>query len=68
MPKTYGFLTCFLSLLEADITLEMTAPDVTGRHVAYFRLLTSEGTSFGQRLWASVRVSEIDGWHLVERL
>ena len=43
---------------EAEITLQLTAPEMTGRHVAYFRMQTSEGSYFGQRLWADLRVTE----------
>lgn len=51
---------------EAEITLQLSAPERTGRHVAYFRMRTSEGASFGQRLWADIRVIEDDhGWHLL---
>jgi Ig-like domain from next to BRCA1 gene/Zinc finger, ZZ type/PB1 domain len=51
---------------ETEITLQLSAPERTGRHVAYFRMRTSEGASFGQRLWADIRVVEDDhGWHLL---
>ena len=51
---------------EADITLQLSAPERTGRHVAYFRMRTSDGVSFGQKLWADIRVVEDDqGWHLL---
>jgi hypothetical protein len=43
---------------ESEITLQLTAPELTGRHVAYFRMRTSEGAYFGQRLWADIRVTE----------
>lgn len=43
---------------ECEITLQLTAPELTGRHVAYFRMRTSEGAYFGQRLWADIRVTE----------
>ena len=51
---------------EAEITLQLSAPERTGRHVAYFRMKTSEGVYFGQRLWADIRVIDDDqGWHLL---
>lgn len=51
---------------EAEITLQLSAPERTGRHVAYFRMKTSEGIFFGQRLWADIRVIDDDqGWHLL---
>jgi len=43
---------------ETDIAIPLLAPDRTGRHVAYFRLQSSDGANFGQRLWADVRVAE----------
>ena len=51
---------------EAEITLQLSAPERTGRHVAYFRMRTTEGVFFGQRLWADIRVVDDDqGWHLL---
>ena len=51
---------------EAEITLQLSAPERTGRHVAYFRMRTCEGVYFGQRLWADIRVIDDDqGWHLL---
>lgn len=46
---------------EADISVRLTIPEATGRHVTYFRLRTKEGNIFGQRLWADVRVVEPEG-------
>ena len=45
---------------EVELTLELGAPDVTGRHVGYFRLQSPDGGNFGQRLWADVRVTGDD--------
>lgn len=51
---------------EGEMTLQLTAPESTGRFVSYFRLKTGDGSHFGQRLWADVRVVEEDnGWHVV---
>ena len=51
---------------EGEITLQLIAPEATGRFISYFRLKTSDGTHFGQRLWADVRVVEAEnGWHVV---
>ena len=51
---------------EADVTLQLCAPEGTGRHVAYFRMQTSDKVYFGQRLWADIRVVDDDqGWHLL---
>jgi len=48
----------------------MTAPDVTGRHVAYFKLYDeSRAHFFGQRLWADIRVTDDEsGWQHVSGL
>lgn len=45
---------------EIELTLELCAPDATGRHVGYFRLENPEGSYFGQRLWADIRVNDAD--------
>ena len=45
---------------EVDVSVQLTAPMHTGRHVAYFRLQTKEGTNFGHRLWSDIRVSTED--------
>ena len=51
---------------EADITLQLSAPERSGRHVAYFRMRTGDGVWFGQKLWADIRVVEDDqGWQLL---
>jgi len=51
---------------EVDISATMTAPAATGRHTAYFRL-QKDGTSFGQRLWADVRVEDVDpSWFVLD--
>lgn len=60
---------------EVDITLELCAPNASGRYISYFRLETPEGNYFGQRLWADIRVSEMDmsmsmsllPWEVVEQ-
>jgi next-to-BRCA1 protein 1 len=45
---------------EIELTVELCAPSTTGRHVGYFRLENPEGSFFGQRLWADIRVHEAD--------
>jgi hypothetical protein len=45
---------------EVELTLELCAPDMTGRHVGYFRLVSPDGAKFGQRLWADIRVTDSD--------
>jgi len=53
--------------MEVDLTLQLTAPAQTGRHVSYFKLKTPDGNHFGQRLWADIRVidDESSSWHCV---
>jgi len=46
---------------EVELSVKLRAPDASGRHIAYFRLRTSGGTQFGQRLWADIRVTEAAG-------
>jgi hypothetical protein len=45
---------------EVEFTVELCAPSATGRHVGYFRLQNPEGSFFGQRLWADIRVNDTD--------
>lgn len=45
---------------EVDVSVRLSIPETTGRHVTYFRLRTKEGHIFGQRLWADLRVTEPD--------
>jgi len=42
---------------EVDIAVDMTAPALPGRYVGYYRLLTPDGTRFGQRVWVDVIVA-----------
>jgi len=39
-----------------DISITLIAPDVPGRHVGYFRLVTPAGIRFGHRIWADLFV------------
>jgi hypothetical protein len=51
---------------EVDISVHLTAPSATGRHVGYFRLQDDELCWFGQRLWADIRVAEEDvPWQVI---
>ena len=51
---------------EAEIGVQLTAPEKTGRHTAYFRFQTASGSNFGQRLWADIRVIEEENdWAVV---
>lgn len=57
---------------EIDITVQLIAPNSTGRYVGYFRLEDPLGNLFGQRLWCDIRVTEDDTnisfqqWQVVE--
>lgn len=41
---------------EIDIAVEMIAPSKPGRYVSYWRLVQSDGTKFGQRVWVDLVV------------
>jgi len=43
--------------VEVDIAVDMTAPTLPGRYVGYYRLLTPDGTRFGQRVWVDIVVA-----------
>jgi next-to-BRCA1 protein 1 len=43
--------------VEVDIAFDMTAPSLPGRYVSYYRLLTPDGTRFGQRVWVDIVVA-----------
>jgi hypothetical protein len=45
---------------EIEISVQLTAPDRTGRHVSYFRLKAPNGSCFGHRLWADVMIINED--------
>ncbi len=51
---------------EADISIQLQAPNDIGRHVSYFRCRTDNGIYFGKRLWCDIRVNdEASSWHFV---
>ena len=51
---------------EADISIQLQAPNDVGRHVSYFRCRTDNGIYFGKRLWCDIRVNdEASSWHFV---
>jgi hypothetical protein len=51
---------------EAEIALQLTAPELPGMYTAYYRAQTKEQQYFGQRLWASVVVAELESdWQVV---
>lgn len=54
---------------EFEISVQLTVPDAAGRYVAYFRLCTAEGSAFGQRMWADLRVTDEESeWQVVSGL
>lgn len=54
---------------EFEISAQLTVPDAAGRYVAYFRLSTAEGSFFGQRMWADLRVTDEESeWQVVSGL
>jgi len=51
---------------DAEIALQLTAPDLPGMYTAYYRAQTKEQQYFGQRLWASIVVAESESdWQVV---
>jgi len=54
---------------EIEITINLKAPECTGRFVSYFRMQSpgkDQPQFFGQRLWADVIVSEVEpDWQVV---
>lgn len=42
---------------ETDITVGITAPSKPGRYVSYWRLSQTDGSRFGQRVWADIVVA-----------
>ncbi len=41
---------------ETRVSITLRTPPVAGRYVSYFKLQAPDGTIFGQKLWADVRV------------
>jgi len=41
---------------EVDIAVDMCAPSKPGRYIGYWRLNTTDGTRFGQRVWVDITV------------
>ncbi|CAJ1943770.1 unnamed protein product [Sphenostylis stenocarpa] len=41
---------------EIDIAVDFTAPKIPGRYISYWRLATSSGNKFGQRVWVLIQV------------
>lgn len=51
---------------EVDLSVSITAPDVAGDHIGYWRLRNPQGTFFGPTLWVkiNVRSSNTGGGHI----
>lgn len=41
-----------------DVSLRMISPNKAGRYTGYWRLSTSDGNRFGQRLWVDINVTD----------
>lgn len=38
---------------EVDVSVTFITPSEAGRYIGYYRMATSDGSKFGQRLWVS---------------
>ncbi|KAF8005904.1 hypothetical protein BT93_K0249 [Corymbia citriodora subsp. variegata] len=43
---------------ELDIAIDFTAPASAGRYISYWRMASSSGHKFGQRVWALIQVDD----------
>jgi len=52
---------------EAEVAVELLAPELPGLYTTYFRAQTREGQLFGHRLWAAILVvaTEERGWQVI---
>lgn len=65
-PAVCDPLPCLPAGEEAEISVQLHAPECCGRFVSYFKAQTAEQQSFGQRLWCNVVVAdEGEDWHVV---
>lgn len=46
---------------ETRVSVTLKTPPAPGRYVSYFKLMAPDGTIFGQKLWADVRVQVTGG-------
>jgi hypothetical protein len=44
---------------DVDLSLTLTAPEPSGRHIGYFQLQDPGGKRFGPRIWSDIRVKEL---------
>ncbi|XP_010534154.1 PREDICTED: protein NBR1 homolog [Tarenaya hassleriana] len=54
---------------EIDVAVDFVAPETPGRYISYWRMASSSGVKFGQRVWvlihvdASLKNSVVSGFH-----
>lgn len=53
---------------ELDIAVDFTAPESPGRYISYWRLASSTGQKFGQRVWVLIQVKIWSHWKLLLKL
>ncbi|KAG7617198.1 Protein NBR1 [Arabidopsis thaliana] len=41
---------------ELDVKVDFVAPELPGRYISYWRMATSDGAKFGQRVWVLIHV------------
>lgn len=41
---------------ELDVKVDFVAPESPGRYISYWRMATSDGAKFGQRVWVLIHV------------
>jgi hypothetical protein len=41
---------------EAQVDIELSAPEVSGHYISYFRIISPDGIRFGDRLWCDINV------------
>lgn len=41
---------------ELDIAVDFTAPELPGRYISYWRMVSPWGVKFGQRVWVLIQV------------
>ena len=41
---------------ELDVKVDFVAPELPGRYISYWRMASSSGAKFGQRVWVLIHV------------
>lgn len=44
---------------ELDVKVDFVAPELPGRYISYWRMASSNGAKFGQRVWVLIHVLAI---------